>query len=285
MPNSNNTAVVRTDSAPVQHSTNGPRIVSLAPSLTETLFSLGLGPWVVGRTGFCIHPAAQVARVPKVGGTKDVSIEKIVALRPTHVLVNMDENTLPTVQALQGTGAQVVVTHPCSPTDNLALITQLEAVFATIFVADYAMNTPANCLKRLKNELQGALHAATTLRPAASTQRVLYLIWQEPWMCVARNTYISRMLDLIGWQTWPDVDGGERGAGRYPRVSGTEPWLAQIDRVLLSSEPYRFGPEHCSAAQQLCPQARVQLVDGELLSWWGSRAVPGLAYLQTLRGV
>lgn len=103
-------------------------------------------------------------------------------------------------------------------------------------------------------------------------------------MTVARDTYISTLLAEAGWQTWPDVLGGDHGAGRYPALTGHEPWLAQIDRVLLSSEPYRFGPEHLAEAQALCPQARVQLVDGELLSWWGARGAAGLDHLRTLAG-
>jgi hypothetical protein len=101
-------------------------------------------------------------------------------------------------------------------------------------------------------------------------------------MTVARDTYIARMLAEVGWQTWPDVDGGASGAARYPALQGDEPGLAQIDRVLLSSEPYRFENEHLALAQALCPQARVQLVDGELLSWYGPRAAQGLAYLRQL---
>lgn len=68
-----------------------PRIVSLVPSLTETLFAFSLGEAVVGRTGFCIHPA-EVRDLPKVGGTKDVRLERLFALEPTHVIANVDEN-------------------------------------------------------------------------------------------------------------------------------------------------------------------------------------------------
>jgi len=113
-------------------------------------------------------------------------------------------------------------------------------------------------------------------------QRVLYLIWREPWMTVARDTYIARMLAQVGWQTSPELWGGESGAARYPVLQGDEPWLDSIDRVLLSSEPYRFDVSHLNQAQALCPQARVQLVDGELLSWYGPRAAAGLDYLREL---
>lgn len=250
------------------------RIISLVPSLTELLFALGLGPHVVGRTGFCTHPPKGVSDVPKVGGTKDLNLERIRALLPTHVIVNVDENRLEDVAALRQTGAEIVVTHPCSPEDNLALLAQMVDVFAA--------SQPEVVVEagRLARQLEQALAACRS--GAWTTRRVLYLIWRDPWMTVAQDTYIARMLAEVGWHTWPPVEGGASGAARYPVVTGDEPWLAEVDEVLLSSEPYRFDARHIPEAQALCPNARVRLVDGELISWYGPRAAEGLAYLRTL---
>lgn len=252
---------------------SGARIASLVPSATETLVALGLGPRLVARTGFCIHPAEAVAAVPKVGGTKDVNLAKLKRLAPTHVVVNVDENRRETADALRAFVPEVIVTHPRRPEDNLALFEQLRAAFAS----EPGVNERAAALSA---GFSAALaRCRSQPRPA---QKVLYLIWRDPWMTVARDTYIATLLAECGWQTWPDVAGGEHGAGRYPVVSGLEPWLRDVDRVLLSSEPYRFGPAHIAEAQALCPQAHVQLVDGELLSWWGSRGAAGLDYLAEL---
>lgn len=250
-----------------------PRIASLVPSATETLVALGLGPCLVARTGFCIHPADAVKAVPKVGGTKDVNLPKLRRLAPTHVIVNVDENRGETAEALQEFVPEVIVTHPSRPEDNLALFEQLRVAFAS----QPGVNDRAAALS---GEFSAAL--ARCREQAWPGENVLYLIWREPWMTVARDTYISTLLAKIGWRTWPDVLGGEHGAGRYPALTGKEAWLSDIDRVLLSSEPYRFGPEHIAKAQALCPQARVQLVDGELLSWWGARGAAGLDYLREL---
>jgi ABC-type Fe3+-hydroxamate transport system substrate-binding protein len=264
-----------------------PRIVSLVPSLTELLFSMGLGAYVVGRTGFCIHPAAQVQAVPKVGGTKDVNLEKIRRLAPSHVLVNVDENQLGTVQALRTFVPHVVVTHPITPFDNLALIDQIADVLFCHLNTDelIANNDHLTLTLALKIKINENL-AALKSRPQRKTQNVLYLIWKDPWMTVARDTYISHMLSLVGWQTWPSSEGGDGismpGAGRYPVVIGNESWLASIDRVLLSSEPYSFNAAHVDSVRQWLPHAKVQLVDGEMLSWYGSRAVSGLEYLAQL---
>ncbi|RZL38390.1 MAG: cobalamin-binding protein [Rubrivivax sp.] len=250
-----------------------PRIASLVPSATETLVALGLGPSLVARTGFCIHPAEIVANVPKVGGTKDVNLAKLRALAPTHVVVNVDENRRETAEALRAFVPEVIVTHPQRPEDNLALFEQLRVAFAD----QPGVNERAAALSA---DFSAALARCRAL--VWPGQNVLYLIWREPWMTVARDTYISALLAEAGWRTGPDVQGGEHGAGRYPALTGREPWLAGIERVLLSSEPYRFGAAHIAEAQALCPQARVQLVDGERLSWWGARGAAGLDYVREL---
>ena len=257
-----------------------PRIASLVPSLTEMLFEVGLGPWVVARTGFCIHPREQVAAVPKVGGTKDVNLAKLRRLAPTHLLVNVDENRRETVDAIaawsadDGPGAPtVLVTHPIAPHDNLALVDLLLAHFGE-------WGEARTKLQQLRNSLNDEL---AQMRPQERPiQRVLYLIWHNPWMTVARDTYIANLLAQVRWETLPHQVGGERGAARYPVVHGDEPWLAEVDQVLLSSEPYAFGAEHLAQAQRLCPNAQVRLVDGEMLSWYGARAVPGLRYLRQI---
>lgn len=257
-----------------------PRIASLVPSLTELLFEIGLGPWLVARTGFCLHPRDAVAAVPKVGGTKDVNLAKLRRLAPTHVLVNIDENRRETVDAIRSWSAadgpeapQIVVTHPLAPDDNLALLDQMLDHFG-------ALGGVAERAERLRNSLR---HELEQTRPdGRPLQRVLYLIWRDPWMTVARDTYIARMLGRVNWQTLPALDGGASGAARYPVVRGDEAWLAQVDQVLLSSEPYAFTQAHVDEAKALCPNARVRLVDGEMLSWYGARAVPGLRYLRQI---
>lgn len=251
------------------------RIASLVPSLTELLLALGLKPWVVARTGYCVHPVDQVADIPKVGGTKTVNLQKLRRLAPSHVLVNVDENTLPTVQALREFVPHVLVTHPCSPQDNLTLFDQI--------VADLPAAGPWQATLQEQAALwkQRIAHELALTRPETfAAQRVLYLIWREPWMTVARDTYLSRMLAQVNWQTWPDVRGGQHGAARYPLLAGDEPWLADVQQVLLSSEPYAFGPGHVPQAQALCPQAAVRLVDGQALSWYGPRTVHGLQMLR-----
>lgn len=261
------------DAAGRLHPPAGPdaRIVSLVPSLTELVFDLGLGDRLVGRTGFCVHPREALRAVPKVGGTKDVNLARIRALAPTHVLVNMDENRLDTVEALAEFVPSIVVTHPCAPRDNLDLFALLGGLFGAQEAA-----------RRLAAELGAALAEAARMRTALPAERVLYLIWREPWMTVARDTYIAATLAEVGWYSLPALDGGETGAARYPAFEWDAPWLDGVARVLLSTEPYRFGEAHLPEVEALARRPGL-LVDGEMVSWYGSRAARGLRWLIALR--
>jgi len=248
-----------------------PRIVSLVPSLTELVCDLGLVDCLVGRTGFCVHPREALRAVPKVGGTKDVKLERIRALAPTHVLVNMDETRRETVEALAAFVPHIVVTHPNTPQDNLALFALLGGIFGAEAAA-----------ARLAEDLRAALDEAAALRATLPDERVLYLIWREPWMTIARDTYIAATLAAVGWHTLPAVEGGETGAARYPAFDWDAPWLPDVERVLLSTEPYRFRAEHQPEVERVAARSAL-LVDGEMVSWYGSRAAAGLRWLCALR--
>jgi ABC-type Fe3+-hydroxamate transport system substrate-binding protein len=247
------------------------RIVSLVPSISELLCDLGLSSRIVGRTGFCIHPQQAVASIPKIGGTKDVNIEKIRRLAPTHLVVNIDENEKPTVDTLSSFIPNVIVTHPVSPLDNPALFRLMGDVFGCENLAEKLCAEFDTELQRLQRRLHSyqEIQQRRTMQP----HRVLYCIWQDPWMTVSRDTYIARMLELIGWQHWVS-----ESTARYPVFQWNEALLANIDEVILSSEPYRFTEQHADSLERQIGKP-VRLVDGEMLSWYGSRAIKGLAYL------
>ncbi len=234
------------------------RIVSLVPSLTELVCALGLADHLVGRTGFCVHPREMVRRIPKVGGTKTVKLDAVRALAPTHVILNMDENRKETADALAEFVPNLVVTHPLGPLDNLALYRQFGEAF------DRASEAEALCAR-----FQEAYDIAR--KQACEARKVLYLIWRDPWMTVSRDTYISRTLAMFGLHTVPQIC-----ADRYPKLGdiGT----IGADLILLSTEPYRFRERDRNEIQALtgCP---TRLVNGEMTSWYGPRAIAGLQYL------
>lgn len=246
-----------------------PRIVSLVPSLTELVVDLGLAARLVGRTGFCVHPRDVVRHLPKVGGTKDVKLDVLRRLAPTHVIVNVDENRREQVEAMREFVPHVIVTHPLRPEDNEAVYRLLGVVFGVEEAA-----------RALTLQLHDALRELRAAAGGLPRERVLYLIWKDPWMTVSRDTYISAMLATAGWDTVPDAS-----VTRYPRIALDEDTLRGVARVLLSSEPYRFREPHRAelAALPCMAGRRVELIDGEQVSWYGSRAICGLRHLARLR--
>ncbi|MBX9630081.1 MAG: helical backbone metal receptor [Burkholderiales bacterium] len=246
------------------------RIVSLVPSITELLFSLGLQEHLVGRTGFCVHPKGQVRRVSKVGGTKTVDVPKVKKLGATHLIVNVDENPRPVVEEIAQFVPNVIVTHPIEPEDNIRLYRLLGGIFGRESKAEELATA-------FIRELANTRDAAREFE----REQVLYLIWKSPWMTVSRATYISRMLDLVGWDTVP-----EPAHSRYPSVELSPQIMRGVDVVLLSTEPYSFVDRHIDEIRaELPPGANPQiaLIDGGMTSWYGSRAIDGLRYLRELR--
>ncbi|GMQ76860.1 MAG: helical backbone metal receptor [Gammaproteobacteria bacterium] len=256
------------DALGVQHppAEDDARIVSLVPSITELLFHLGLGEQVVGRTSYCIHPGDALARVPRVGGTKKPRIDKLRELRPSHVIVNVDENRKQDVEVIAEFTPHIIVTHPLVPDDNLALYRLLGGIFGKQGAA-----------RRLCGEFQRARDALVDAAATLPPQRVLYLIWRDPWMTISRDTYISRMLALANWKTT-----SHDPESRYPEVRPDGRLLADTDIVLFSSEPFPFKPAHVDELRGLTGDTGTpcEFIDGEMTSWYGSRAVEGLRYLR-----
>src|SRR6185437_12459625 len=216
-----------------------PRIVCLVPSITELLCDLGLSEQLVGRTGFCIHPWETVKAIPKVGGTKDLKFDRIRELEPTHVVVNVDENRKEDAEALAEFIPHVVVTHPLRPRDNLDLYRQMGREF------DREAEAEALC-ERFEAAYE---RAAASVAERGEEQRILYLIWREPWMTISTETYISQTLALFNWRTLPAATDE-----RYPQVDLA---LLDVDRVLLSSEPFHFKQGHVAEVEGLVPGAKV----------------------------
>jgi ABC-type Fe3+-hydroxamate transport system substrate-binding protein len=244
-----------------------PRIACLVPSLTETLFALGVGDDVVARTGFCIHPRERVRDVAKVGGTKDPDLRKLEALAPTHLIVNVDENRREDVDAARAFVEHVIVTHPMAPADNARLVRLLGAIFDR----DGEAARLAASIDREFRDL--AAQAARLPR-----ERVLYLIWRKPWMTVSSDTYVSRTLALAGLET-VEVESD----ARYPALDDADPAWDRAARILLSTEPYAFRPRDADALRTTLAKP-VDLIDGEWTSWYGARAAIGARALREWRG-
>jgi hypothetical protein len=254
------------------------RIVSLVPPLTELLCDLGLGAQVVGRTGSCVHPADEVARITTVdrGDVPDrpVDIEKVRQLAPTHLVVNDDENDPSTIAALEAFVPHVVVARPRAPRDNLGLYRLFGHVFACEREAD-----------RLCARFEAAWEMLMDAQRAMPQppRRVLVLIGSEPWTTIACDTYMARVLASIGWhQVDVEPEARDDVVPWSPRRPAIDLGRAtrDVDLVVLSCGPYPFTGSHVALLTARGLDAK--LVDGEGLSRYGSHAIAGLGYLGML---
>ena len=240
------------------------RVVSLCPSLTELVFDLGAGDSLVGRTKFCVHPADLVGRIEKVGGTKNPKIARIIELAPDLVLLNEEENRREDADALAAGGIHCHVSFPKSANETADMVRSIGA----------ALSRPTDA-ERIARDIE---QRAERARAAAGTQprvRFAYLIWRDPMMTVNGDTFVSALL----------VNGGGENvfasnASRYPSITASDLAAARPDVVLLSTEPFPFKEPHADeiARASGIERERFHVVDGERLSWHGSRTPAGVDY-------
>jgi len=259
------------------------RVVSLVPSDTETLFALGLGERLVGRTRYCVEPVDRVGAVPEVGGTKDPDVDAISALEPDLVLANQEENTRTAVETLVQRGVSVFIGFPRRVADAVAHVARLARLFGI------AAEQPARDAVR---EGYGALAPL----PSGDALPVFVPIWMDPLMTISADTYGSDLLACAGAvnvfadrrRRYPlaadlgnaaPADPGERDT-RYPRVATEELIERAPAAILLPDEPHPFGEADAAVFRGLLPDARVIFCDGKDLFWPGSRTAGALVRLR-----
>ncbi len=244
------------------------RIVSLCPSLTELVFDLDRGDDLVGVTKFCIHPADGVARIEKVGGTKDPRVERIIELAPDLVLLNEEENRIEDAEALRAAEINCHVSFPRTVADTAAMVRSIgSAIDASAEAERIALDIETR---------EQRVRAAARGRPPV---RFAYLIWREPIMVAAADTFVDALLGLAGGE---NVFSARKK--RYPTVTAEELTESDPAGVLLSTEPFPFQDRHADELSELTglPRDRFRLVDGELLSWHGSRTPRGIDYAESV---
>ncbi|HWG89565.1 MAG TPA: helical backbone metal receptor [Candidatus Thermoplasmatota archaeon] len=239
------------------------RVVSLVPSLTETLvdYGLRLGDEVVGVTSFCVHPpeARKAARV--VGGTKTPKIDRIVELAPDLVVVNREENLKEHAEALEAAGLTLHVTDIRTLDDARRALLDLGRAVGR---ADVAWKHEA--------ELAQAVREVRAMSLNRYPVPVFVPIWKDPWMTFNGDTYAHDVLKLCGAE-----NVFAEAEKRYPTLEAEDVLARGAKAVLLPSEPYVFKDAHRDEwVRRGIPERNVQLLDGEALTWYGTRAARGL---------
>jgi len=274
------------------------RVVSLVPSVTESLYDLGVGERLVGITDFCIHPQDKLSGLHRVGGPRSPDMAAIRRLRPDLIIANREENRKDDVEALQAEGLKVWVTFPCTVR---AAIDLLWAIVELFRVPQQGMR-----LSVLETTFEWASLALSGQRPS----RVFCPVWREPpagqpdwWMTINRATYTHDLLRLCGGENifadrerrYPlAADLGEatleppgQRDTRYPRVRPSEMAALAPEAILLPTEPFAFSEADLAAFEAYpdlpaVKNQRMHIVDGTLLTWPGTRLAKALAELPSL---
>lgn len=272
-------------------------VVSLVPSVTESLFDLALGDRLIAITDYCVHPKEKVQYLPRIGGTKNPDVARIIAMQPDLVIVNQEENRRDDVQKLMDAGLTVWITFPKTVMDVFNLLWDIMNLFEKP-----EMSPRVRLIEQIYDWVMGITRAHEH-QPV----RVFVPIWLDPLMTFNQDTYIHDLLRVCGGTSifanrqrayplaadislsdpYPEDDPRLIGRDtRYPRITWEEVVAGQPDVILLPSEPYPFTTEHLALFASLdVPAARhnrIHLVDGSLLTWHGTRIAYALDTLPAL---
>ncbi|HXC49330.1 MAG TPA: helical backbone metal receptor [Candidatus Limnocylindrales bacterium] len=234
------------------------RIVSLVPSLTETLIDFGLADAIVGRTRWCTEPPDVVEKIEAVGGTKNPDVARIIELRPDLVIVNKEENRLEDCRAIEAAGIRLHVTHPCTVADAADMLEELGAACG-------ATARGAELAQRCRDSIAAA-HAGSGGQGVAT----FCPIWRKPWMTFRRATYIGDMLERSGCRNV----FGDRAGPDFFEITIDEVLAAAPELIVLPDEPFVFEERHADELRAGGLDARYLLIDGKDLAWYGPR-IPG----------
>ena len=241
------------------------RIVSLVPSQTELLFDLGLDAEIVGITKFCTYPKDKVRNKTVVGGTKNFRFELIDQLQPDLIIGNCEENDQEEIARLREK-------YPIWMSDIVTLDDALRMIRSVGNLTDRASEA-SQLSHRIRLAFQSLVIEVSRL---ITPRSVAYLIWREPYMAVASGTFIDSMLAYCG------LDNVFSSLSRYPEISAEQLRAAAPKFIFLPSEPFPFREKHLPELQDICPQAKIVFVRGDLFSWYGSRLLQAVPYFRQL---
>lgn len=237
------------------------------PSQTELLYDLGLRDEVVGITKFCIHPDEWFKTKTRVGGTKKINVDIIKQLQPDLIIGNKEENEQTFIEELMQRYT-VWMSDIYTLKDAYDMITRIGALVGKQKESIH-----------LKLAIESKFNAFKTERLTLNPQaKVAYFIWNKPYMVAGNNTFINEMLSVCGF-----VNVFDNKSGRYPEISNEELKSANPDVILLSSEPFPFAEKHIKQFKDICPTAKIMIVDGELFSWYGSRLLKTPDYFMKIK--
>ncbi len=194
------------------------RIVSLAPSLTETLYALGAGNRVAGVTEYCDYPAEAKTKT-KVGGMINPNIERLVALRPDLTLITKEGNRRETLEALERLGIPVYVVETARLENISRALRDLGKVIGESATGE-----------ALAGDLDRRIGAIRTAVRGQAPRRTLFLVWLQPLITVGHETFLDDLMESAG-------------ASSVSR-SQSQPWpKMSVEEILRQDPEYILVPQ------------------------------------------
>ena len=238
------------------------RIISAVPSTTEFLFDLELDDKVISRTRFCRYPENKIERLPNIGGTKNLYADKIKLLNPDLILANEEENNKAQIEAL-------MELYPV----YVSKVRNFEDALSNILKTGKITDSEPKAF-----EIANNIRSEFAKLPKRDQKiKVLYLIWKNPYMCVAKDTFINSMMEMCGFENII-----EESEERYPILNEEQIQALNPELILLSSEPFPFSDVNKTEFQKILPNAKIELVDGEMFSWYESHLQKASKYFTSL---
>ncbi|MFA8450870.1 MAG: ABC transporter substrate-binding protein [Bacteroidales bacterium] len=237
------------------------RIISLCPSITETICKIDLQHHLVGITDFCQHPEPLLVNKERVGGTKNVNFDKVHMLEPDLIIAVKEENSRKDINRLSKE-YPVYVFDIHSFESGVDMIDRI----GELLDAQYDANQVSSTLRQLYSELP----------PVKMPHKALYLIWEEPYMAAGKSSFINAMMEKAGFKNVI-----LKKDGNYPVIEDLN--ALDYEVLILSTEPYPFLDHHIDDFRKLVPNKEVILVDGEMFAWFGSHMLESYSYIRGLR--
>lgn len=238
------------------------RIISICPAITETLIEIGLREEIIGRTKYCLYPTGQVEHIVVVGGTKQVNLDKILALKPDLVITEKEDNSKEIVEMLE---KHVPV--------YVAQVESVQGAYQMIIDMGELCDRE-QAAQALVQDIQSRFEQLPK-----NSARAGYIIWRKPYMAVGTTTYIHDVLTQLGF-----VNPFAALDGRYPEVSKQILIDAHLDVLFLASEPFPFNETHMAEFRSFLPHTDIQLIDGEMF-WYGAKMRHAPTYFQAFFNV
>jgi len=250
------------------------KVISLIPSITETLFTFGLEKEIIGVTTFCHLSPELIESKVNIGGPKHLDIEKIIDLKPDIVIANVEENEKEDIEILIDNNVNTFITFPKTVDDALSMMKKLAQLTKTEEKANGIIN-------KISDEYKKLIEKKKEEKPF----KVLYLIWKNPYMSVNKDTFINDILEVVRGENI--FKNSEK---RYFNVHMDEIIEKDPEVIILPSEPYKFSDEDTLEIKSYgeisaVKNDRIYLMDGEIFSWYGSHLLESFRFLKKFKFV